>query len=251
MRDFPPVSRRVLGVTLVEVFFVLAVAAVLASLLTPLLQRSREEARLADCMSNLKQIGMAISLYGSEEGYFPPSYSEGGRSVEFILNRQLGMTSAGEAGKVGSRLKSLAVTTVTVGLSVACPSRKIRTSVDPLWNYGLHPMICVDRSDPGAPPLRPYGKGDRPGRLVLGMDATQDSYGYSCVGLVNIPGVTNLGVRESANQPIDPGPDQDGDLFVGNPRYRHAGRSAVLFVDEHVEAVSKGQLRESQIRVDY
>lgn len=248
MRDNPSVSSRATAFTLVEVFFVVAVAAVLASLLTPLLQRSREEARLSDCMVNLKQIGMAISLYGAEEGYYPPSCSESGRSVDYILNRQMGFLPQGRPSKSPS---ALSASTATVGLAVSCPARRIRTTVDPLWNYGLHPLLCVDRSDPVAPALMPYGKVERSGSLILGMDATQDSYGYSYVTLINMAGITNAGTRATASRRVDVGPDQDGDSYVGNARYRHAGRSVTLFVDSHVEALAKGELKERQIKVSY
>ena len=51
------------GFTLVEVLVVTAIIGLLAAILFPVFSSVRESARTASCASNLKQIGMAISLY--------------------------------------------------------------------------------------------------------------------------------------------------------------------------------------------
>ncbi|MEZ8221470.1 prepilin-type N-terminal cleavage/methylation domain-containing protein/prepilin-type processing-associated H-X9-DG domain-containing protein [Candidatus Fervidibacteria bacterium JGI MDM2 JNZ-1-D12] len=52
-----------LGFTLIELLTVIAVIAVLAALLLPVLMRARESARQSNCLSNLRQIGMAFEQY--------------------------------------------------------------------------------------------------------------------------------------------------------------------------------------------
>lgn len=58
--------------TLMELLVVLAVMALLAGILLPVLARARESARKATCQSNLKQIGMAFQLYLNDyDAHYP------------------------------------------------------------------------------------------------------------------------------------------------------------------------------------
>jgi len=51
------------GFTLIELLVVIAIIAILAAILFPVFARARENARKANCQSNLKQIGTAIRMY--------------------------------------------------------------------------------------------------------------------------------------------------------------------------------------------
>lgn len=51
------------GLSLIEILAVLGIIAVLAALLYPVLAQSRESARRSACLSNLRQLGSAFSLY--------------------------------------------------------------------------------------------------------------------------------------------------------------------------------------------
>ncbi len=54
------------GFTLMELLVVVAIIAVLAGILFPVLARAREAARATRCRSNLRQLGMSLSLYRSD-----------------------------------------------------------------------------------------------------------------------------------------------------------------------------------------
>jgi len=64
-------SARSPAFSLVELLVVIAIIAVLAALLLPMLTAARQRARKAGCVSNLRQIGIALQTYLSENGSFP------------------------------------------------------------------------------------------------------------------------------------------------------------------------------------
>jgi prepilin-type N-terminal cleavage/methylation domain-containing protein/prepilin-type processing-associated H-X9-DG protein len=54
------------GFTLIELLVVIAIIAILAAILFPVFSRAREQARKAACVSNLKNIGMAMQMYAQD-----------------------------------------------------------------------------------------------------------------------------------------------------------------------------------------
>ena len=64
---------RTRAFTLIELLVVIAIIAILAAILFPVFARARESARRSNCLSNLKQIGVAFQLYAQDYDETYPS----------------------------------------------------------------------------------------------------------------------------------------------------------------------------------
>jgi len=66
------------GFTLIELLVVIAIIAILAALLLPALAKARQKAQQTACMSGMRQIGFALSMYVDDNNNFYPLASDAG-----------------------------------------------------------------------------------------------------------------------------------------------------------------------------
>lgn len=95
------------GFTMIELLVVIGIVAALAALLFPVFASVRAKGRQTTCLSNLKQLGLAFSLYAHDND---DQFAYGGDPVDMNSNPDIWLTAAhGEFAVAAKTLRPLPI----------------------------------------------------------------------------------------------------------------------------------------------
>jgi prepilin-type processing-associated H-X9-DG protein len=244
--------------TLTELLVLIAAGALLGSVLLASLGDAKEKVQAAACLSNLREIGMAISMYANDyTDHYPPAYIPARTDWQQLLCRYMGKCLIRYDG-----------TAISSNKAFICPSVLTPSGKTTRATYSLHIALTayklVEFPPWDAPQHRTNVK--RPSELVLATDgnlgqpAGAPSNAYDAYASFGIPMLTPLEAY-SASAPDNDSPLRGSELVNYDPgtsanlgyiRWRHSGNQAAnfLFCDGHGESLLQTQVKRRNLRYD-
>jgi len=132
-------KRRRFGFTLIELLVVIAIIAILAAILFPVFAQAREKARQAVCLSNTKQIALAVMMYAQDydETYPIDGSSCGSQGWPGVRNP---CSKWNPAWRIETQITPYIKNTEIF----ACPSAKSFPQLQVVWSTGR--QVCSWRA---------------------------------------------------------------------------------------------------------
>jgi prepilin-type N-terminal cleavage/methylation domain-containing protein/prepilin-type processing-associated H-X9-DG protein len=248
-----------LGFTLIELLVVIAIIAILAAILFPVFAQAREKARAISCLSNEKQIGLAILQYNQDfDEYFPYSNEiNNGVEVRWYDTVQPYVKN----GSLSNGMEASSGHYKGIDGIWHCPS----FPTDQDAEYGTHKYIFPVNADSSGnllTPVVPLSALNAPANTIIVVEKGQNegnsswpyfnAHQYWCTSSLYTSGTFNPNGPDYTRDGTPIGAQHDCDLAASNsapnwgadfgqcgnmPRYRHMKTCNVIYGDGHVKAV--------------
>lgn len=232
--------------TLVELLVVIAIIAILASLLLPALNKAREMAKTAVCASNMRQTGLLILQYASDNGEIVPLLFDGTSNVTYAdgNTRCYWYSYLMPALGLNSRASVTSAIAKNGGLPLlVCPSNTRETinrntfsaASIPMTNYAYNCGMGFINDD-GTHRTLKSGVLAKPRRL----------------GAFRNPSRTVLLMDYKVNTLVSVGFDLNKQIWLGQyADSRHSNMFSQLNLDGHTEKNSVSAYTDNQVSVEF
>jgi len=232
---------KLCGFTLIELLVVIAIISILAAMLLPVLNSTKQKASQTACLNNLKQLGLGTMTYIDEhDDAFPGIASEnmGFNESDWIYWRTNDLAHPVEKSPIVAQLNGASRSLFRCPMDRDDSDRfaNATTSNGPymysysLTGYGFQPAVM-----------------DSDGTFNQGMSSAVDPntgkftpFKQSAVHnpSLKIMYAEEPGTSKPSDNPNGSVPINDGRWYTGNPlTCRHGGKANVTFADSHVQLV--------------
>lgn len=226
--------------TLIELLVVVAIIAILAAMLSPALKGARDKSLSIKCLNNLRQVHVAIAMYGEDHKTFPHG-CDAPNNIDwtYLINSGLGKAPASDWNNPNVRSPV-----------VICPAA-LKNGTNNCSGYSGHERLFGNtyNMNPGYNQPRAWPFEERPTEVVMLVDGSQnfiDVWGLGNANqLVNFPASMGTAVDydpATANDVIS-NVGTDDDAIMSQMKFRHSGKVNVLFVDGHVVLMGKNDFK--------
>ncbi|MEO0513915.1 MAG: type II secretion system protein [Planctomycetota bacterium] len=212
--------------TLIELLVVISIIALMIGILLPALGQARASGRQAVCMSNMRQIGIAMALYAQDYGRYPDTSHGNPISHSWVFTLSEYVSDVDDirispADPNASRKLALSGTSYSLNEFVAIPQ------------YGpfggvLNPAIGPDQMQAPSETITVVTTSDSAGAGV-GADHTHSRSWFS-------PPTTSIWNRILADVQVDR-------HFPGNATDRTDGSANYLYADNHVAPIPAAEIK--------
>jgi prepilin-type processing-associated H-X9-DG protein/prepilin-type N-terminal cleavage/methylation domain-containing protein len=209
--------------TLIELLIVIGIIALLIAILLPTLSVARESAKTVACLSNLRQLATAATLYTSaNRGSYPPAYWISSRPP-LVINAAWDFTSIRDTAANTTRIEPGLLWQGQTNLQVQqCPSFEGQSNSlsDPYTGYNYNTSYIGHGQSESTPAPLTVAQIRKPSACALFGD-----------------GQYAAGADKFMRAPFpNPGDASFTNRAAGTQGYRHRQKTNIVFADGHAES---------------